>query len=565
MISANGSRRNGTVQDEPAILRQRIAELEASNATLQHQVSQISHQLEQECAGRQQAEESLRCTRELLQTIVDTLPQTIFWKDRNSIYQGSNELFARSAGLASPADITGRSDYDLPWKHEAASLREVEMRILDNDAPELNVIELRMQANGREAWFRTSKVPLHDEAGNVIGILGTADDITEQKRLQEEYEQFFTISSDMLCTAGFDGYFKQLNPAWQRTLGFTPDELRAAPFLDLVHPDDQEATLVAAQHLTVGQNVVNFVNRYRCKDGSYRWIEWVSTSLPEQSLIYAIARDITGRKQAEEELNQQVQLLHSLINTIPIPIFYKDVDGVYLGCNRAFAFQVVGKPRNQVIGKTVYDVFPPDLASAYDQADQELFQKARSRRYEMEIPFADDSLHTVIFHKTVFPGPDGTPRGIVGAMLDVTERKQAEAEHAALQQQIIEAQQAALLELSTPLMPLTDDVVAMPLIGAIDTTRAQQIMETLLEGIAAHRAAVAILDITGVQVVDTQVANALVRAARAARLLGAQVVLTGIQPRIAQTIVELGADLSGIITRSTLQSGIAYALGRRKE
>jgi rsbT co-antagonist protein RsbR len=102
----------------------------------------------------------------------------------------------------------------------------------------------------------------------------------------------------------------------------------------------------------------------------------------------------------------------------------------------------------------------------------------------------------------------------------------------------------------------------MPLIGSVDSRRAQQVIETLLQGIAASGAQVAILDITGVPVVDTQVADALIRAAQAVKLLGAQVVLTGIRPEVAQTLVGLGTDLRGIVTRSSLQSGIAYATSR---
>jgi rsbT co-antagonist protein RsbR len=102
--------------------------------------------------------------------------------------------------------------------------------------------------------------------------------------------------------------------------------------------------------------------------------------------------------------------------------------------------------------------------------------------------------------------------------------------------------------------------MVMPLIGAIDSNRAQQVIETLLAGVASSGATSAILDITGVQIVDTQVANALLRAAQAVKLLGARVVLMGIRPEIAQTLVGLGLDLSGIVTRATLQSGIAFAL-----
>ncbi|NJP04444.1 MAG: HAMP domain-containing protein [Chloroflexaceae bacterium] len=145
---------------------------------------------------------------------------------------------------------------------------------------------------------------------------------------------------------------------------------------------------------------------------------------------------------------------------------------------------------------------------------------------------------------------------------EITERERVEAERAALQQQVINAQKEAIRELSTPLIPITDDAVIMPLIGTIDSNRAHQIMETLLEGVEKHHARTAILDITGVQVVDTQVANVLIQATKAVKLLGAQVVLTGIQPQIAQTIVHLGIDLRSLVTRNTLQDGMAYVFKR---
>lgn len=144
---------------------------------------------------------------------------------------------------------------------------------------------------------------------------------------------------------------------------------------------------------------------------------------------------------------------------------------------------------------------------------------------------------------------------------DITDRRridEAMRRHI-VQEELLRAQNATLAELSTPLIPISDEVMVMPLIGALDSRRAQQVITTLLEGIAESRAHVAILDITGVPVVDTQVANALIRAAHAVKLLGAQVILTGIRPEVAQTLVGLGADLSMITTQSSLQSGIAYA------
>jgi PAS domain S-box-containing protein len=154
----------------------------------------------------------------------------------------------------------------------------------------------------------------------------------------------------------------------------------------------------------------------------------------------------------------------------------------------------------------------------------------------------------------------GEGRAFIAIVHDLTERKRAEAERVRLQEQIIGAQAATLAELSTPLIPINDEVLAMPLIGAIDTQRAQQVLGALLQGIERSRARIAILDITGVPVVDTQVAKTLLIAAHGVRLLGAEIVLTGIRPEVAQTLVGLGIDLGSVVTRSTLQSGIAYAM-----
>jgi rsbT co-antagonist protein RsbR len=160
------------------------------------------------------------------------------------------------------------------------------------------------------------------------------------------------------------------------------------------------------------------------------------------------------------------------------------------------------------------------------------------------------------------PMVDGGNPKVVCVIQDITERKQAEEalRQNMLQAEMIRAQAAAIAELSTPLIPITDDVVVMPLIGSLDSRRVHQVLETLLQGVATSRARVAILDITGVPVVDTQVANALIRAAQAVKLLGAQVVLTGIRPEIAQTLTGLGVSLQDLITRSSLQSGITFAI-----
>jgi PAS domain S-box-containing protein len=125
-------------------------------------------------------------------------------------------------------------------------------------------------------------------------------EIAERERVEADRDQFFELSMDLLAIAGTDGYFKQLNPAWERVLGWTRAELLARPYAELVHPDDVEATAREAQRLRLGAETVDFENRFRRKDGTWRWLSWRSTALPDRGLIYAVARDIDDRKKVEQ-------------------------------------------------------------------------------------------------------------------------------------------------------------------------------------------------------------------------------------------------------------------------
>jgi PAS domain S-box-containing protein len=126
-------------------------------------------------------------------------------------------------------------------------------------------------------------------------------------------DQFFEIAIDMMCMLGFNGYFKRLNPAWERTLGFTREELMSRPFIDFVHPDDRERTLNQNSQVRGGGQALGFENRYLCKDGSYRWFRWNAAPNSGEHVIYSVARDITEAKQAEEERERLVRELQSAL------------------------------------------------------------------------------------------------------------------------------------------------------------------------------------------------------------------------------------------------------------
>jgi PAS domain S-box-containing protein len=132
--------------------------------------------------------------------------------------------------------------------------------------------------------------------GNQIGMF------IDRRRAQDELDRFFNLSLDMLCVAGFDGYFKRINPMWRKVLGYTEEDLLSKPYMDFVHPDDREKTLAAARRLSDGQEVVYFENRYFHKDGTIRWLLWSVAPYPEQRLLYAAAHDITERKANEQTM-----------------------------------------------------------------------------------------------------------------------------------------------------------------------------------------------------------------------------------------------------------------------
>ncbi len=260
------------------------------------------------------------------------------------------------------------------------------------------------------------------------------------------------------------------------------------------------------------------------------------------------------------ELRAHHHLLISVIDNSPSFIFTKDVESRYTFANRRLE-GLFGMPQDQIVGKLDDAFLSPEMAAGVLVTDREIMAGGQAITFEEKVTMKEGEF-TCLTVKFPIYDENGTLTGLCGIATDITEQRRSEAERALLQEKMIEAQRATLDELSTPLIPLAKGVLAMPVVGSIDSLRADQILETLLEGIIKHRAHTAILDITGVRVVDAQVASGLVSAARAARLLGARVLLTGIRPEVAQMLVGLDTDLAGVVTLGTLESGIAYALGR---
>ncbi len=178
-------------------------------------------------------------------------------------------------------------------------------------------------------------------------------DFRRREQAEAERDRFFLITRDLLCVAGFDGYFKRVNPAWEQTLGYTGGELVARPFIDFVHPDDRDRTGTESARLARGHETVSFENRYRCKDGTYRWLLWNARALEREKLIFASARDITDRKR----IDQMHLQFRALFESLPGSYLVLMPDLVIAAVSDAY-LKATMTTRAGILGRGLFEVFP---------------------------------------------------------------------------------------------------------------------------------------------------------------------------------------------------------------
>ncbi|HZF52716.1 MAG TPA: PAS domain-containing protein [Polyangiaceae bacterium] len=276
-------------------------------------------------------------------------------------------------------------------------------------------------------------------------------------------------------------------------------------------------------------------------------------------------------KELEAQLRQKSVEQTALLDALPMTVFFKTRDHRYTLVNRAYA-DLCGHSVDQIIGKTDADLYPPEMAQTLRETDEATMSGgAPVRNVELKIRCVDGREVWVTESYVPFRSASGEVVGMVAASLDITDRKEKEE---ALRRSTADLEEAlrrqeqmfeTILELSAPVLSIEKGILLLPLVGHIDTSRSSRILEALLAGVQHHGAAFAILDLTGVPIVDTSVAQHLIRAAKAARLLGAQCILVGISPAIAQALVTLDIDLGELVVRGDLLAGVRYALSHRGE
>ncbi len=379
-----------------------------------------------------QAEEAINNSNTLLQTIINTAPMSIFFKDTQLRYMGCNKAFAMDAGLECPEDLIGKDDYQLVWKQQADLYRTDDLRVIESGVPKLSYDEPQTTPQGHLIWLRTSKVPLRDEADKIIGVLGMYEDITDRRLTEEalqekseELERYFSLSLDLLCIANAEGVFIRLNPEWEKVLGYSKNELEGHRFLDFVHPEDIDSTLRSIASLEKQEEVLNFENRYRRRDGTYCWIEWRSRL--QGNLIYAAARDITERKRSEDTLRLRESYLSAIIENQPGLLWLKDTEGRFLSVNSEFSKSCGLNDPELLVGKTDKDIWSQELAAKYAADDAKVLKSGQPIIIEEPISDKGEIAWFETFKTPVFDN-QGVVIGTTGYAHDITERKLSEYE-----------------------------------------------------------------------------------------------------------------------------------------
>ncbi|WP_246014577.1 ATP-binding protein [Geomonas oryzae] len=310
-------RRQLQAEEEQRLARE---ELEVRVAERTEAQRLTNEKLKLELAVRERAEEELRRGRNMLAQIINTIPQFVFWKDRDSIYQGCNIVFAKAAGLDDPELIAGKRDYDLPWmREESDAYRNDDRTVMDSNRPKYHIIEQQLQASGRRLWVDTTKVPLCDDTGTVTGILGVYDNITERKMIEEARDRALAMLESLLASSptailvyeGESGACVKANQAAADLAGGTVQLLLSQNFREV--PSWEAGMRVAAELVL--------------SDGQTRSIEIDTTSSFGKQLqvecflsrfevegkhhLMFIAVDMTERKRLEQEKRLiESQMLH---------------------------------------------------------------------------------------------------------------------------------------------------------------------------------------------------------------------------------------------------------------
>lgn len=380
---------------------------------------------------RNQAQAALAESRNLLQTIIDTAPIRVFWKDLKLRYMGCNPAFSKDAGIADPADLIGLNDYQMPWFDHAAEYQKDDRRVLETGIVKLAYEEPQTTPDGKRIYLRTSKVPLRDSNSRIIGVLGIYEDITEQKRIEQRLTMAIEVTQVVLWEFDVPNNRLEFNQNALPILGLaktdsitTIDEL-----IGRVHPDDRQSVKEQlAQTLQVRDGLFELEYRLLTPSGQTHWIHsrgGVTQRAADGQPILAVgtSMNITVRKQAEAELFASETRLRMIIANEPECIKLVDEDGRLLQMNPAGLRMIGADTEEQVIGHCVFDLVTSEYRAAFIEMNRRVIA-GEPMKLAFEIVGLKGEHRWLETHAV--PIIDKGRTVALGVTQDITERKLAE-------------------------------------------------------------------------------------------------------------------------------------------
>jgi len=390
-------------------------------------------------------------------------------------------------------------------------------------------------------------------------------EIERLKRENEEYKNLIEEMSEGFAYLEEDLTFSFANPACAGLFGVSENEIMGRNILDFLPAESKKNVKKEIKSKKKDKKNV-FEMELRTEDDKKRYLLVRSNPHFEGKNKFAgsfiFFYDITKRVRMEEELIFERGLLDSLLSTIPDHIYYKDKESRFIKVSKSLSDWFNVKGVDGLMGKTDFDFFTEEHAKPAYEDEQKIMETGRPIEGKVEKETHPDGRITWV-STTKVPRYDekGKIIGILGISRDVTESKLWEQQR----EEKFESQREEILELSTPVIDVWERVITVPILGSLDSERASRVSEALLTQIVEKRAGIAIIDISGISAVDSAVADRLIRTAKAVRLVGAEAILTGIGVEIAQTIADLGIDMEGLKTMSTLKDGLRYVVSLKNK
>jgi PAS domain S-box-containing protein len=385
-------------------------------------------------SDRKKMEVSLKEKVNYVQALMDTIPAPVFYRDTDGIYCDCNRAFEELVGLRKE-EIIGKTIWDFFPRFYADHYKYKDELIIEH--PHVQRYEYELQnTRGEKYDVLFSKTALFRADGTVAGIVGVIVDISDRKKMEvslKEKVNYVQALMDTIPAPVFyrdtDGIYHDCNRAFEELVGLRKEEI-IGKTIHYFFPKEYADVYKEKDNLIIHHpHIQRYEFAITDARGAVHDVLFSKTALFKADgtvagIVGAIL-DISDRKKMEVSLKEKVNYVQALMDTIPAPVFYRDTDGIYHDCNRAFE-ELVGLKKEEIIGKTIWDFFPKFYADHYKYKDDLIIEHPYVQRYEYELQNARGEKYDVLFSKTALFRADGTVAGIVGVIMDISDRKKME-------------------------------------------------------------------------------------------------------------------------------------------